>query len=204
MLIIGSTMMPSAALAGPRMSATDICGVGTPCATVVIGGIPTVAPGNFSSTFGTPTYNNGTAITTSLQDQVIPLKFPSTVTDLRGTGIGWTVQTSDATPVTFNYPSVGGTPVASPVTSTMSLDATNPVSITCTGASNCSSPSAITKAAGGSPIVVAPLMLADAGLGKGIGAFSISTLANFVLPASVPVDNITGGTFSVTITQAGV
>ena len=193
MLIVGSGMMPGTAQAGTRMNYVT-CTSGTPCPTVIVGGPPTFVPGPFTSNAGGESINNGTPISVSTLDQVIPFKFTTSITDLRGNGVGWTVSGS-ATAYTFG----GTTPT---VTADLFLNASNPVVITCAGGSNCSSPAAIATPTGGDNLVPGPVSLATAGTAAGIGAFSILTNGNFTVPGSVPVNAITGGTISVTTTPS--
>jgi hypothetical protein len=162
------------------------CAVGTPC-TVGVGG--TVGGGTLSGTTGTPVVNNGTALALTGQDQTIPFIFLSSVNDATGSGAGWHVS-AGATAITFG---TGGP------TSDLFLDSTTPETVNCSANSSCSSPSALTLAAGGSDLVTAPVTLVSAPLSSGLGGYNISTLGNFTMPAGALAGATTGGVISVTI-----
>lgn len=167
------------------------CSVGTPCAS---GTIPVVVtPGALSaSTTGFIT-NNGAPVTLSADDQAVPLKFTTSIGDARGTGVGWGISAS-ATAVTFT----AGT-AQDPI-----LDTTTPVSIVCAGRSTCANPAAITTGTPGSDLVTAaPVTIASAATGQGLGSYNVTTYGSVLFPGGggSPTG---GGVISVTVSAAPI
>lgn len=179
MLVAATGTMVSNVKAAP-MSA---CSIGTPCTT---GGGTSVGGGALTAATNPTIVNNGTALTVSAQDQIIPFKFLTTINDARGTGIGWSI-TASATAINFTT-----------AQSDMFLDTGAPVTAACAGNSTCSSPGALTLIGGGD-LTTAPILLVDAPLATGLGAYNITTIGNFALPASASVGTATGGVISVTV-----
>jgi 3D (Asp-Asp-Asp) domain-containing protein len=163
------------------------CTVGVACTT---GGGTTVGGGALTAATNPTVINNGTALTVTGQDQIIPFKFLTTLNDARGTGIGWSI-TAAATAMDFTT-----------AQSDLFLDTAVPVTVTCSGNSTCSSPAALTLIAGGGDLTTAPIQLVDAPAATGLGAYNITTTGNFALPASASSGAATGGVISVTIAAA--
>jgi hypothetical protein len=180
MLMVATGVMVSHVKAAPMA----VCTVGTPCTT---GGGVTVGGGALSATTDATIVNNGTALTATGQDQLIPFKFLTTINDARGTGVGWNVSAS-ATAVNFTT-----------ATSDLFLATTAPVTASCAGNSTCSSPGALSLTTGGADLVGTSTVLASAAIGAGLGAYNLTTLGNFVLPGSATSGAATGGVVSITV-----
>jgi hypothetical protein len=161
------------------------CGVGTPCATSVVGG--TVGGGSLTGNTFSAVVNGGTPIALTGLDQTIPFNFLTTVSDARGTGAGWHV-TGSATAISFTTAS-----------SDLFLDSATPFSIACSAGSSCTSTGALVQAAAGTDLVTAPVSLVSAGVGTGLGGYNITTFGNFTVPASASAGPTTGGALTVTI-----
>ncbi|GCE20631.1 hypothetical protein KDK_44310 [Dictyobacter kobayashii] len=131
-------------------------------------------------------FNNGAPITLD-GDQSIPFRFQSSVRDTRGSGAGWTV-TASTTPLTFS----------NAITTDFILDDASPLVITCAG--SCTNPGALTTAAPGTDMVTAsPLPLVTAGIGTGLGGYTIGTQGNFLVPSTAGSGATTGGAVTITI-----
>ncbi len=180
--ILGTGTMASKIEAAPMV----VCAVGTPCTT---GGGVTVGGGTLTASTDPTIVNNGNAVSVTGQDQIIPFKFLSSISDARGTGVGWTI-TASATAAVFGAAS-----------SDLFLDATAPVAVGCAGNSTCSNPGVLTVPTGGEDLVTAgPVTLVSAATTQGLGSYNISTLGNFTLPASASSGVSTGGLITVLVT----
>ena len=183
MLVTAMGAMVSTAKAASMV----VCTIGTPCTT---GGGTAVGGGALTAATNATVVNNGTALTVTGQDQIIPFKFLTTINDARGTGVGWNI-TASATALDFTT-----------AQSDLFLDTAAPVIATCSGNSTCSSPAALTLIGGGGDLTTAPIELVDATAATGLGAYNITTVGNFNLPAGATAGTPTGGVISVTVAAA--
>ena len=175
--------------ANPTFAAPNVtCVTGTPCTTSI--GV-TVGAGSLSAATNAPIVNNGTAIAITGQDQTVPFRFLTTVTDARGSGAGWRI-TASATPLTFG---TGGP------SSALILDSTTPVTVSCATNSSCSTPSGLTLASGGTDMT-GGVTLVSAPAASGLGGYNITALGNFTLPGNAGSGTPTGGAISVTVAAA--
>jgi hypothetical protein len=187
MLISGIALGTAGTMAGVAQAAT--CTLGTPCSAGGVG--ITITGGALAATTNTAVVNNGAAIAANGNDQTIPFRFLTQVSDTRGTAVGWHASAT-ATAVDFG---------ATGITSDLILDPITPVVVSCAGNSTCVR-GTLTLAPAAADLVTAPVTLVSAATGSGLGTFNVTTQGSFALPASAGAGTATGGAIAVTVDTA--